>query len=78
MFAGFNEKQIAQLERDTAELPVNEKSKVQEQIYREVLPQVQAKKEQEKRMAEKNALYSQSLQEKDPNKKKMMEMTIKM
>jgi hypothetical protein len=61
-----------QLDTDTANVPEEKKFEAKQKIYREVLPQLTAKAEQEKRVTVKNENYNNAMTEKDPVKKKTM------
>ena len=78
IFPWFNEKQIAQLERDTANIadPM-EKIKMQDSIYRQVAPMIKEKEAKEARMKAKNQFFYANFDEKDLQRSKLNQVQLK-
>lgn len=77
IFPWFDNKQIKQLEKDTEHLPFEQRLDAQKEIYQQVLPIVQDRKIKEERIAAENRVYQQSLEEKDEEKRKFLQMTVR-
>lgn len=64
-FPWLNDNQVKRLEEQTINVPLQQKASVQQELYRNVLPVIIWRKFKEDRLAMKNQVFNQALQEQD-------------
>ncbi len=77
-FPWFSEKQIQQLYKDTANVPIEKRAEVQYQLYKEILPQLKTNDIKDKRIEAKANIYNDSLEERDIAKRNILQAQLRM
>lgn len=77
-FPWFSEKQIQQLYKDTANVPIEKKAEVQYQLYKEILSQIKNNELKDKKIEAKANIHNDSLEERDPEKKYITQARLRM
>ncbi len=81
MFPWLDENQSQRLIKVVQDMWIEDSGETlrkQQEIYREVLPQVKAQKQEQERAVLKNQLYNQAIEEKEPQKQKLTMAQLKM
>lgn len=76
-FPWLNDNQVKRLEEQTINVPLQQKASVQQELYRNVLPVIIWRKFKEDRLAMKNQVFNQALQETDIQKQNRMQSELR-
>ena len=76
-FPWLNDNQVKRLEEQTINVPLEQKASVQQELYRNVLPVIIWRKFKEDRLAMKNQVFNQALQETDIQKQNRMQSELR-